>query len=352
MHTPHSWCWCQRGEFRSLPHYFREQGYVTGIGYFIGDHCLSFGGSPFSRGGDCFVHSGGAGKIFHPDACGGNTFQNKEVAAHNWCNYTHEQGDDGQAWALQYFPHTDTVDGLAADCVQYGVVPCPKSRVPNNGSMGLSSQIAPVSDLEHPDGRIASWGVATLQRFAAAAHSAAALNMQPTAGDRSNRTHVVGMADKPFFLAVGVHKPHLPHIVPAKYFDLYPDVAAISLPPNPRVPSGFPAEAWFNSHEIREYTDTGPPGVLNTSHKFNFAAQHFSEATPVGDATARHIRRGYFAATSFADAQLGRVIAELEAAAFANRTITLLWSDHGVDSHTSHQTLLGNDSLCDTPHPL
>lgn len=292
IHHPSSWCWCQRGEFRSLPHYFREQGYVTG----------------------------GAGKIFHPDACGGDTVN---LAAHSWCNYTHEQGDDGNAWELQYFPRTDLVDGLTADCVQYGVVPCPKSQVPNNRSMGNSSQVAPVSDLDHPDGRIASWGIATLQHFAAEG-----ARMVARTGNR--RPELVGVeGGRPFFLAIGVHKPHLPHIVPAKYFDLYPDVDKISLPPNPHVPSGFPAEAWFNSHEIREYTDTGPPGVLDASHPLNFAAQNFSEDTPVGEATVRHIRRGYFAATSFTDAQLGRVISELEAGPFFERTITVLWSDHG-----------------------
>jgi arylsulfatase A-like enzyme len=194
--------------------------------------------------------------------------------------------------------------------------------------MGLSSQAAPVSDLNHPDGRIASWGVATLRHFAAASAAAATDQAAPSGG--SNQTEAVGVAGgKPFFLAVGVHKPHLPHIVPAAYFDLYPDVTAISLPPNPHVPTGFPAEAWFNSHEIREYTDTGPPGVLNTQNPLNFAAANFSEATPVGDAATQHIRRGYFAATSFTDAQLGRVITELEAGPFADRTITLLWSDHG-----------------------
>ena len=52
-----------------------------------------------------------------------------------------------------------------------------------------------------------------------------------------------------FYLAVGLHKPHLPHIVPKKYFDMYPEEGEISLPPNMEVPTDFPAEAWSSSGE-------------------------------------------------------------------------------------------------------
>ena len=82
--TPaHSWCWCERGMFMTLPRYFRDHGYVTA----------------------------GGGKIFHPNACNqaghtGSTFacDNKttDCAA---CNFSHSvQGDDGNAWTLPYFP--------------------------------------------------------------------------------------------------------------------------------------------------------------------------------------------------------------------------------------------------------
>jgi hypothetical protein len=49
----------------------------------------------------------------------------------------------------------------------------------------------------------------------------------------------------------------LPHVVPQKYFDMYPNGSNISLPPNPNVPIGFPPEAWYNSGEMRSYTDQG-----------------------------------------------------------------------------------------------
>ena len=54
--------------------------------------------------------------------------------------------------------------------------------------------------------------------------------------------------------AVGIHKPHLPHTVPEKYFAMYPDLNAIPLPANRRVPVGLPKEAWYASGEMREYT--------------------------------------------------------------------------------------------------
>jgi arylsulfatase A-like enzyme len=64
-----SWCWCQRGEFMTLPHYFKSNGYLTL----------------------------GGGKIFHPDACGGPSM-GQGSNTHSWCNYTHTQGDDAPAW--------------------------------------------------------------------------------------------------------------------------------------------------------------------------------------------------------------------------------------------------------------
>ena len=63
----------------------------------------------------------------------------------------------------------------------------------------------------------------------------------------------------------------------------------------------------------------------------NFAASGFSEQDPPDVLDIRHMRRGYFAATSFTDAQLGRVMDALdsEGPSMADQTITMLWSDHG-----------------------
>ena len=106
--------------------------------------------------------------------------------------------------------------------------------------MGPSSDpMQHITDLEHPDGKIATFAVNMLANFS---------------------RHGVGHkgSGQPFFLSAGLHKPHLPHIVPQKYFDLYPDVGKISLPHNLEVPLNFPKEAWSPSGEMRGYDDMGP----------------------------------------------------------------------------------------------
>ena len=68
------------------------------------------------------------------------------------------------------------------------------------------------------------------------------------------------LKDKPFVLAVGFHKPHLPFIAPNKYFDLY-DRDEIALASNPFPPRGTPKFATYNWNDLRHYygiPDVGP----------------------------------------------------------------------------------------------
>lgn len=125
--------------------------------------------------------------------------------------------------------------GPDADCVQWGTDPCPRSSE-NNGTMGPATMImaSNLGDEDHPDGRIAAWAAKTLTSFA------------------KDGVGVKGGA-KPFFLAVGLHKPHLPHIVPKKYFVRRPATSSCStrLPPSPSVLS--------HSHNIpKVYIYRGP----------------------------------------------------------------------------------------------
>jgi iduronate 2-sulfatase len=127
-------------------------------------------------------------------------------------------------------------------------------------------------------------------------------------------------SSSPFFLAVGFHKPHLPHIAPAKYFDLY-DLDSISLPDNAsrHAPQNAPEFTWNKCGEFKSYHDVTA----------DVKAESFNRVTPFSDETTRRQRRAYFAAASFADAQIGKVLRALEDTGFASRTVIGLWGDHG-----------------------
>jgi iduronate 2-sulfatase len=119
-----------------------------------------------------------------------------------------------------------------------------------------------------------------------------------------------------------LHKPHLPHVIPSKYFDLYP-LDNVSLPPNAAVPQGFLEENWHANGNMEIVT------YANNDAAFNQTDGTFGFNKPVNDAHARELRRGYFAASTFVDAQVGRIMDALDQHSFADNTIVAVWSDHG-----------------------
>ncbi len=122
--------------------------------------------------------------------------------------------------------------------------------------------------------------------------------------------------DKPFFLAVGFFKPHLPFIAPKKYWDLY-DRTKIQLPDNYHVPENAPEESIHTSGELRSYA--GIPAV-----------------GPVSDEAAVNLIHGYYACVSYTDAQIGKLLDRLDHLGLADNTIVVLWGDHGwnLGEHT------------------
>jgi len=114
---------------------------------------------------------------------------------------------------------------------------------------------------------------------------------------------------KPFFLAAGFLKPHLPFNAPSKYWDYY-NPAEIGLAPNPERNENVPEAAYHNFGELRGYTNIPRKG-------------------PLPDSLALKTRHGYYAATSYVDAQIGKVLDELEALDLYDNTIVILWGDHG-----------------------
>ncbi len=114
---------------------------------------------------------------------------------------------------------------------------------------------------------------------------------------------------EPFFLAVGFVKPHLPFCAPKKYWDLY-DRSVFKPAARQTPPDGAPAYAPQFGGELRQYR--GIP-----------------ERGPLDDELQRTLIHGYYAAMSYMDAQLGRVLDELDRLGIADNTIIVLWGDHG-----------------------
>ena len=127
--------------------------------------------------------------------------------------------------------------------------------------------------------------------------------------------------DKPFFLAVGILRPHLPFGCPAQYYRLY-EHADLPPIPHPRKPEG--RTTWHSSAEFMQYNRWG----RNPNEDPEFALE---------------VRKHYAACVSYADAQVGRILTTLEKTGAANDTIVVLWGDHGW--HLGEHAIWGKHAL-------
>ncbi|MEX2568182.1 MAG: sulfatase [Cyclobacteriaceae bacterium] len=160
------------------------------------------------------------------------------------------------------------------------------TRPRNNQNLpkrGLAFENPEIEDVAYEDGRIATKAMEKLQEF-----------------------KVTGEA---FFLAVGFKKPHLPFNAPKKYWDLY-DKEEIHLPDNHYPPKNAPKESLHNFGELRAYSNIPNDG-------------------PFSEELSRDLIHGYYACVSYVDAQVGRVLEELENLGLEENTIVVLWGDHG-----------------------
>lgn len=148
---------------------------------------------------------------------------------------------------------------------------------------GAAWEKADVPDDAYADGRIANEGIRRLE----------------AARERN----------QPFFLALGFTKPHLPFCAPRQYWDLY-DPATLPLPSVTSPPSGAPPYAGKTLGELNQYTPV-------------------PQRPPLDEQLVRTLIHGYYAALSFMDAQVGRVLDALDALGLAENTIIVLWGDHG-----------------------
>ena len=126
---------------------------------------------------------------------------------------------------------------------------------------------------------------------------------------------------KPFFLAVGIIKPHLPFGAPKKYYNKYQGVKLPKIK-YPHKPKG--KTTWHGSGEFKKYNSWG-----KNPNKDSFFADE--------------VRRHYAACVSYADAQVGKVLAELKRTGADKNTIVVLWGDHGW--HLGEHAIWGKHSL-------
>jgi len=131
----------------------------------------------------------------------------------------------------------------------------------------------------------------------------------------------MGEKGKPFFLAVGYWRPHLPFVAPQHYWDRY-DPDQLTSPDPAMAPKEVPDIALHPNKEIHGY-GLVPKGAID-------------------EAMTTHLRHGYYASISFLDAQVGKVLDALESSGERENTIVVFTSDHGF--HIGEHGLWGKTS--------
>lgn len=133
--------------------------------------------------------------------------------------------------------------------------------------------------------------------------------------------------EKPFFLGVGFFKPHLPFTSPAKYWDMY-DESKIELTPSPNIPSNINKASLHNSQEFNGYL---------------LGDEKASLENPVSAAYEKKLKHAYYAAVSYVDAQVGKLMDELQRLGLAENTIVVIWGDNGW--HLGDQRVWGKHTI-------
>lgn len=121
----------------------------------------------------------------------------------------------------------------------------------------------------------------------------------------------VAKKEEPFFMAIGFKKPHEPFIAPKKYWDLYNNTN-FKVAANQKAPIG--------RDDLKTYAIKGKDVKQNMNPETGLINEDFQ----------LKLKQGYYACTSFVDAQIGIVIEKLKTLGVADNTIIVLWGDHGL----------------------
>jgi len=125
--------------------------------------------------------------------------------------------------------------------------------------------------------------------------------------------------EKPFFFAVGFSKPHLPFVAPKKYWDMYKR-NEMPVAPFQQAAKNSPAMAYHRASEIFAYSDI--PSIASFSDTKGGGLDIPLEKQ-------KELIHGYYAATSYTDAQVGILLDALDSLGLSKNTIIVLWGDHG-----------------------
>ena len=204
----------------------------------------------------------------------------------------HHATDDLEGWSREPFHATGdwqgrgylTDEAIEAMKANEAIM---KSRGDTRVGVGPAYEAADVPDSAYHDGRDCDAMIVALNELAGARRS----------------------GGKPFFLACGFRKPHLPFSAPKRYWDLY-DRDAIPLADNQFAPEGATPFTLVDFGELRGYFGIPKEG-------------------PVPDDLARTLIHGYMACVSYVDALLGRLLDTLGELGLQDETVVMFWGDHG-----------------------
>lgn len=199
---------------------------------------------------------------------------------HNWL---HAMQGDPVSWSVPAVMHFEN-HGRDKPLVD--------GPIPPNLAVDAKCLQHDVPDEAYFDGRIANLAITALQERA--------------------------QSEQPFFLAVGFWKPHAPFNAPKKYWDMF-DREKVSMPRHPGWPIDAPDIARHDNREIMT-----------------------RQGRKVTDDNVREMRHGYLANIAYLDAQVGKVLDELNRLKLDDSTVIVFWSDHGY--HLGEQTLWAKTS--------
>lgn len=191
----------------------------------------------------------------------------------------HGNKDDEKSWSVPTTRPAAPTYALKENQAAAG-----KNKGSKEKARGAAYESADVADDTYTDGKIAEEIIARLE----------AAKARP---------------DTPFFIGAGFYRPHLPFVSPKKYWDLY-DPAKLKLPDFRKAPEGAPAASTRPNGEISGYKGIPKDGIVD-------------------DAQQLKLLHGYYAAVSYTDAQIGKILDALDRLGLAENTIIVLWGDHG-----------------------